>query len=215
MAIKQLLKTGVILVLAGLSWFFWQKPAVMPVADAVHIRLPEINKPVLEEQGGWHVLSRRMVTRMAVDALQERMLSMGLEPVLLHGREEVTLHAFDDAKQFHSRAEAEQAERQWQEKGVDVALIPVRDTLFMLGLGRLYQDKYAEDLQQQLDATGLPYRYQRRSVSIPTWRFSFPAQDRDKAEQLWRQLEDTGVVMPVLMRENRFQQLFSGMTGTE
>jgi len=202
--IKRLSSILLLCLLAVLVWFLWQKPALAPAQKPVRIAVPEqagldgeINKKVKL----WRVVTRRLVTRTAANSLSHRLKQMGLAPIELSRLEKVTLYAFDDAVLYKTQKEASIAAELWRAKGIDVDIIKVNDALYMLGLGRLYQRKYAEMLQQELDKTGKLYRYQRRRVAIPTWRFTFPAGKRASAQALWKQLEETGVMMPVLMPE--------------
>jgi len=207
--IKRLPNLLILCLLALLVWFLWQKPAVSPEQPIVRIALPHAERSATAEATLWRVVTRRLVSHASVNTLSYRLQQMGLTPMEIRSQEEVTLHAFDDARQYNSWQDASAASEQWKAKGVDVNVIKVDDSLYMLGLGRLYQEKYALLLQQKLRQTGMLYRYQRRTVSVPTWRFTFAATDRGRAETLWKQLEDTGVMMPVLMPESRFQIQYS------
>ncbi len=213
--IKRLPTILILCLLAVLAWFLWQKPAAAPDQQAVRTAMPEIPKQA--KAGGdqhsqlWRVVTRRLVSRASVNTLDARLHQMGLTPIELSMEEEVTVHAFDDATLYKTREEASVAAQLWKEKGLDVNLIKVDDTTYMLGLGRLYQEKHALLLQQKLKQTGMAYRYQRRAVPVTTWRFTFAASDRADAQQLWQQLENSGVLMPVLMTEVQFQQLYGGL----
>jgi len=212
--IKRLPIILILCLLAVLAWLMWQKPAVAPVQRAVRTALPvqpERAGVTDEKPESWRVVTRRLVSRASVHTLRYRLQQMGLTPVELSGVEEVTLHAFDDAALYKTRQAASIAAEAWKAKNIDVNVIKVDDTLYMLGLGRLYQEKYAELMQQTLEQTGMLYRYQRRSVPVPTWRFTFPSGDHASAQHLWKQLEDTGVLMPVLMSESRFQSLYGAL----
>lgn len=220
--IKRFPSILILCLLALLAWFLWQKPAVAPEQKAVRTAMPEMT-----EQAGagdrhqsqlWRVVTRRLVSRASVNTLDDRLQEMGLTPIELSMAEEVTVHAFDDATLYKTREEASVAAQLWKGKGFDVNLIKVDDTTYMLGLGRLYQEKHALLLQQKLKRMGMAYRYQRRAVPVTTWRFTFAASDRAGAQQLWQKLENSGVLMPVLMTEVQFQRLYGALvlkpTGT-
>jgi len=204
----RLVKYLAIVLLALLAWFFWQQPAVMPVEKTAHTLLPAIEGQVADQ---WRVVTRRMVTDAAVTALTDRLRALGLTPVTLNSREEVTLHAFDDAIIYDTRSAADLAAQRWKDKGMAVNIIEVSDTVYLIGLGRLYQDENAGLLQQELQKSGMPYRYQRRNVMLPAWRFTFSPLAHGDAQQLWKQLADSGVAMPVLMPESRFQLLYGAL----
>ncbi|MDX8406003.1 MAG: hypothetical protein R8K50_07620 [Mariprofundus sp.] len=199
-----------IFLLAALAWFFWQQPAVVGVHKVVHMPLP-VQAGAEQVTEKWRVVTRRMVTRPAVEALTQRLFALGLAPVTLNSQEEVTLHAFDDAMIYDTRSAADLAAQAWQVKGMEVNIIEVNATTYLIGLGRLYQDENAELLQQDLQKTGMPYRYQRRSVKLPAWRFTFPPLGRVEAQQLWQRLTDTGVAMPVLIPESRFLSMYGDL----
>jgi len=208
--IKRLPNILIFCLLALLVWFLWQKPAGSPEQPVVRIAVPHTERAGTADETVtlWRVVTRRLVSRASVNTLSYRLQQMGLTPIEIRTQEEVTLHAFDDAAEYKSWKEASAATERWKEKGVDVNVIKVDDTQYMLGLGRLYQEKYALLLQQKLQQTGILYRYQRRSVAVPAWRFTFDATDRGRAEILWKQLEETGVMMPVFMPESRFQMQY-------
>ena len=64
-------------------------------------------------------------------------------------------------------------------------------------------------MQERLKKIGKPYRYQRRSIPVPTWRFTFAASDKQQAEKTWKQLQSSGISMPVLIPEKHFQETYA------
>ena len=199
--------------LIALAWLAWQAPASAPVPHIVRAAIPE--RPVNDQQveaapsSTWRVLTRRVVSKAAVTSLSRRLENMGLTPLMIEKEEDVTMHAFDDVILFKTRAEAWQASRIWQSYGIESTVISADEAgVFLVGLGRFFQARYAESMQQQLEQTGRKYRYQQRTVPIPSWRFTFAPADKQQAEVLWGKLHVTGVIMPVLMPEAEFQRLY-------
>ncbi|WP_176582342.1 hypothetical protein [Mariprofundus erugo] len=200
---------------ALLAWFAWQRPAAAPVQGSVRIHLPdEVWQAEAARHAQWRVVTRRLVSRASANTLHYRLSQLQLSPIAILRTEEVVLHAFDDARLYASRGEAVAAAVMWRQAGIEVNIIRVNQSLYMVGLGRLYQDRYAELLQQRLDREGRPYRYERRIVPIPTWRFTFAATDMVAARVLWKKLEASGVMMPVMMPEVRFQLLYGSSLAT-
>ncbi|MDQ6992448.1 MAG: hypothetical protein Q9M31_03165 [Mariprofundus sp.] len=208
--IRKFLILFAIVLMASLAWFFLQKPVKGVTPNTVHTVLPKQNQSVgrgvTDER--WRVVTRRLITRLAADQLFIRLQAMGLTPIKITGVENVLLHAFDDTLIYKSRQAALLAEQLWQEDGLETAIIVVGKARFMIGLGRLYQQQYAQELQEKLEKTGRVYRYQQRSMPIPSWRFTFDALDRTAADTLWKQLDESGVMMPVLISEVQFQSLY-------
>jgi len=217
--------------LAALAWLAWQSPQpawqppvvrahlpVMPVADhlaVAHKVAPLTTVSAKKRQTGgveasqlWRVVTHRVISPEGIHALVKRLAAMQLHPIRIQSTEEMTMHAFDDAHLFKTRRQAREAARYWQQHDVETNIIRAAKGVYLLGLGRYFQAKYAEALQKQLDRVGRKYRYQRRRVPIPVVRFTFPASDRRQAEQLWKRLDVTGVVMPVLMAESQFDKLY-------
>jgi len=214
------------------------QPAVRPPAVKVHLPLivaagkqagvpgqrlvseqsiqPEQSK--LTEQTGntsladapslWRVVTHRVISNEGIHALQQRLAGMGLDPVSIHTTEEMTMHAFDDAALFSSRAQAQVVAAFWQQHDIDTNIIKAAKGTYLLALGRYYQSNYAALLQQQLDRAGRPYRYQQRKVPIPVVRFTFPASPKGQADALWKKLNSTGIVMPVEISEQQFNTLY-------
>ncbi len=223
--------------LIAMAWLIWQPPAPAPDPSVVIAQIPEPpvarhqpKHPVHSEQSGkdtgqtakveppapaqhlWRVVTRRIVWRAAVKTLAARLKESGLKPIRLKRREPVIMHAFDDASLFATAKAAEAAKKQWQKKHIEASVIKtnieIDKDIYMVGLGRFYLTEYAEQIQNRLKQIGKPYRYERRTVTIPVYRFSFPPRPKREAEQLWQQLQDLGVATPVLMPEKEFQKAY-------
>ncbi len=214
-------------VLAGLAWLSWQSPLPAPAPPPVLASLPtvpiETDRPntasnlqpgpsMQPEQRPrpqlWRVVTRRVISKEGMTALENRLAAMHLEPLTIQRREDLTMHAFDDAELFHSSKQAHAAARFWQQHNIETTVIKAGKAAFLIGLGRFYQAKYAESMQKKLESTGRKYRHQQRTVPIPVKRFTFPPTDKATAEALWKQLNTTGIIMPVLIPETRFQALY-------
>jgi len=198
--------------LTALAWLAWQAPASAPEPRIVRATLPD--QPQGDQQAEvtaesmWRVLTRRVVSKAAVTSLSRRLESMGLAATVIEKEEDVTMHAFDDAVLFKSSAQAWEASRIWKSHDIESTVIHAEEAgLYLVGLGRFFQAKYAEGMQQRLELAGRKYRYQKRIVPIPSWRFTFPPSDKQQAQALWEKLHATGVIMPVLMPETEFQKL--------
>ncbi|RME38038.1 MAG: hypothetical protein D6794_06000, partial [Deltaproteobacteria bacterium] len=96
----------------------------------------------------------------------------------------------------------------WEQKGFEASLIRPDETHYGIALGRLYLAAYARQLQEKLTTSDMRYRYERRLVHIPTWRFTFPPAPEPEAEALWQRIQAMGVADPVLMPESEFQSLY-------
>jgi len=175
---------------------------VITGASAAH------QKPVAQSNQLWRVITHRVMSKEGIGALQNRLTAMGLQWISIESMEDITMHAFDDAILFKNRAQARTIAKFWQQHGIETNIIKAGAGVYLLGLGRLYQAKYAEDMQKQLDQVGRKYRYQQRLVPIPVRRFTFAASDRKTAEALWKKLNATGVMMPLLMSETQFQSSY-------
>jgi len=227
--VKRAGQAALLLGLLLLAWFIWQPPAPAPGPEPVIAMLPEPPpqkpeaprrqaepaKPVAaspKKQHLWRVVTRRIVWSAAVKTLEKRLKEAGLEPIRLKRREPVIMHAFDDATLFATREAAEKARREWLKKNIEATVIKanieVGKDIYMVGLGRFYLTEYAEQVQNRLKAIGKPYRYERRTVTIPVYRFSFAPLPKREAEKLWQQLQDMGVATPVLMPEAEFQKAY-------
>ena len=224
---KTLWRLTLTAMLAGLAWLSWQSPLPAPAPPPVLASLPtvpiEADSPntassllpgpsMQPEQRTrpqlWRVVTRRVISKEGMTALENRLAAMHLEPLTIQRREDLTMHAFDDAELFHSSKQAHAAARLWQQHNIETTVIKAGKAAYLIGLGRFYQAKYAESMQKKLESTGRKYRHQQRTVPIPVKRFTFPPTDKAAAEALWKQLNATGVIMPVLIPENRFQELY-------
>ncbi|MDQ6970058.1 MAG: hypothetical protein Q9M16_06095 [Mariprofundus sp.] len=204
--IKTLLQLSCAALLATLAWYAWQTPA--PVSDApssIRLMIPHSIEATSKPRQLWRVITRRLITKTARLALKRRLTAMHLKPIKIQSMEEITMHAFDDAELFTTRKQARIAARFWQQHNIPSNVIKVRKNLYLLGLGRFYQPVYATGTEQQLTKAGRAFRYQKRNVPVPTWRFTFAASNKNKAEKLWRKLNASGIIMPVIMSENQFQ----------
>lgn len=196
--------------MAALLWLSVQSPRESTPTTTIQSALPDGQSlsDVADSEHLWRVVTHRVFSKEGIAALKKRLESMGLQPVEIRSSEDVTMHAFDDAVIFKTSRKARAAEKVWQKHGIDTHLIRVDKGIYLLSLGRLYQVKYAELLQHELDRVGRKYRYQQRLVPIPVVRFTFAATNKRQAEQLWRKLNDVGVIIPVLMPETRFVTLY-------
>ena len=221
-----------LVILAGLAWLVWQPPAPSPSPVAVYAPIPEAPSGGSVSQASghaslaspqqivaqtrkppqWRVVTRRIVWSAAVRTLEERLVEAGLSPIKLKRKEPVIMHAFDDAALYRTAEAAEAAKKKWLKKNIEATVIKanieVNKDIYMVGLGRFYLTEYAEQIQNRLKQIGKPYRYERRTVTIPVYRFTFPARNKRESEKLWQQLQDLGVATPVLMPEKEFQKAY-------
>ncbi len=209
-AVKQTAIAALLAAIAWLAWLAWQTPKQAVAPATVQRALPTASSETGQPQRPtlWRVVTRRVISKEGMRALQRRLLAMGLKPIILDTTEDVTMHAFDDSVLFKTRAAAARAARFWQQHGIETNIIRAAKGVYLLGLGRLYQAKYAASLQQQLEQTGRKYRYQQRIVPIPVRRFTFAPRPRAAAEALWQQLNETGVMMPSLISERAFRDSY-------
>ncbi len=230
-ALRALLLAG----LGWLAWIAWQPPTPAPnstpetpapvaapaqpretagAAPRMNAGEPAANRETGQaEQKLWRVVTRRIVWPEAAKTLEQRLRDAGLSPIVIRRREEVTMHAFDDATIYHDRKQAKAALRDWRKRHMDATLIkaavePGKEA-WIVGLGRFYLTEYAEQMQARLRRIGKPYRYERRNVRLPVWRFAFAPMPRDQAEALWRRLQDMGIAAPALMPEEEFRRFQS------
>jgi len=210
---SKLLRIALILLLGAAAILIWQKPASAPTPAAVRVTLP--TTPTSQDGLGnsdtdalWRVLTRRVVSKDAIGSLTRRLKSMGLEAITIEHQEEVTMHAFDDAQFYKTHKEAWLASKIWRDQGIEISIIEAQKDIFLIGLGRFHQENYALGMQKRLKTVGKKFRYQQRTVPIPTWRFTFPPMQKADAEKLWLKLNNSGVMMPIQMPEPRFQELY-------
>jgi hypothetical protein len=217
-----MIRTVLLFIFSALAWFVWQQPAPAPVPETVRSSIPDlplqsthnstenITEPAEQDPDElWRVVTRRLITPAAATALSQRLKKLNMEPIMFTGREAVEMHAFDDQLLFNSHEKAVLAKNDWLEKNIEASIIKTSDSLYIVGLGRFFQIEYAEDIQKRLKKIGKPYRYQRRSVPIPSWRFTFAASDKQQAEKIWQQLQSMGLSMPVLIPEEQFQKIYA------
>ena len=212
-----MIRTLFLLILSALAWLVWQQPAPAPSPAAVRNSIPGVplsahspNENAIAKHPGelWRVVTRRLVTPEAAKALSRSLQKLKLEPIKFERRESIEMHAFDDQFLFSSRKNAAKAQKDWLKRKIKATVIKIDDKLYTVDLGRFFYIEYAEDLQKQLKKAGKPYRYQRRNVTIPAWRFTFAPTGRQQAGKLWKQLQSSGISMPVLMPEERFQETY-------
>jgi len=168
----------------------------------------------LEEKTGpqlWRLITRRVISKAGLVALTDRLDQLQLKSIIIQNREDITMHAFDDAELFNSREKAEIAAKVWQSHNIETNVIDADNGIFLLSLGRFYQAAYATAMQQRLKAIKREFRYQNRTIPIPTWRFTFAPANRASSEKLWRELNQTGVIMPILMSEESFQAQYGNI----
>ncbi len=215
--------------LGWLAWLAWQPPTPAPPPLQVRAPIPEpVPEPAPEQLPNeasaagqqpdrakrpatprlWRVVTHRFVWKQAARELHKQLADAGLPVRVIARKEDVELHAFDDARLFTRRADAVKARQAWKNKGFEASLIRPDEAHFGVALGRLYLAAYARQLQARLAASGMRYRYERRLVHIPTWRFTFPPTPKPAAEKLWNRLQQMGVADPVLMPERQFQSLY-------
>jgi hypothetical protein len=194
----------------ALVWFAWNPPIAQTSINSVSIPIPNI-KPL--DAGPWRVITRRMVWKQGVDDMEERLLDAGLKPEIIQKREPTELHAFDDPRIFQSFGEASKVKAMWNKLGIDADVLNhlTKDDkpVFKVGLGRFYLIEYAQRMQEKLKKTKLPYIYEQRTVTIPGYRFVFPAMSKDEAEILWKRLQDMGVGDPVVIQQQEFEKLYA------
>lgn len=189
----------------ALAWVAWTPAPPPPDQSSVQGTLtdaPASGRPSL-----WRVVTRRLVWGQAAKSMQQRLQQAGFSPVMLERRENVPMHAFDDATIYASDAAAAKAAAAWGKLGFQANVIQTPNG-YLVGLGRFFIASYAEQMQARLKRAGRPYRYQQRMVEIPTFRFTFAPADHDAAKRLWQKLQDLGFAEPVLMPETRFNQMY-------
>jgi len=198
----------VILMAAG-AWQAWHPPTVVSQVQPLAFSIPNI-APL--DAGLWRVVTRRMVWKKAVNGMQRQLNTLDYPLTLIRKKEPIELHAFDDVRLFSTKKEAYVAKAWWKKKNVDADVLDTSEAgdapIYRVELGRYYLSAYAQDAQEQLKAAGKPYRYQKRQVMIPSYRFAFPAMTKSEAEILWRRLQNMGVADPVMMQASKFDSLY-------
>ncbi len=203
---KRNITSSILLVLlTWLAWTSWQPPAVIPDPQSVRLAIPE------SMHAGatlWRVVTRRMVWQQAAKAMHKRLEEAGLRVTPISRKEDVELHAFDDARTFSNHNDAVLAKQEWKKRGLD-ASITKSEHIFGIALGRLYLAAYARRLQERLKKNAMKFNYDRRIVHIPTWRFTFPASTHHDAEKLWQRIQILGFADPALIPETQFMTLYN------
>jgi len=211
---NSVVRIALLLLLAIAAILIWQKPASAPTPAKVRLAVPvqpaTDNNQTISSSELWRVVTRRVISKDAIYILTRRLKSMGLEPITIRHQEEVTMHAFDDAQLYTTRKAAWEGSKIWRDNGIEVTIIKAQKDIFLIGLGRFYQANYTEETQNKLREIGKEFRYQQRTVPIPTIRFTFAPMQKADAEKLWQKLNNSGVMMPVQIPEKQFQILYGG-----
>lgn len=201
---KQPLVIAAMVAAAWLAWQAWLPPTSVSSTTTVRSAVPE-NKHVGPEL--WRIVTKRMVWKKAISSMRDRLYREGFETQLIVKREPVELHAFDDPGSFKTQAGAEKAKAKWRKKKIDAEVIK-REVTFAVALGRFYLTSYAEQMQERLKRIGKPYRYDKRTVTIPAYRFVFNPMEKDNATKSWERLQNLGIADPVMMRESEYQKVY-------
>lgn len=209
---NRIVRIALILLLGLAAILIWQKPASAPTPAKVRLAVPVQpatgDIEAMSSSELWRVVTRRVVSKDAIYTLTRQLKSMGLEPITIRHQEDVIMHAFDDAQLYTTRKAAWEGSKVWRDQGINISIIEAQKDLFLIGLGRFYQSNYAEGMQKRLRAVDKEYRYQQRTVPIPTIRFTFTPMQKADAEKLWQKLNNSGVMMPVQIPEKQFQKLY-------
>jgi len=201
---KRLLIMVAIFAAAWLAWNAWQPPTSISKTSSVRSSIPE-NKYAGPEL--WRIVTKRMVWKKAIASMRDRLYKEGFETQLIVKREPVELHAFDDPRNFKTQANAEKEKTKWRKKKIDAEVIK-REVTFAVALGRFYLTSYAEQMQERLKQIGKPYQYNKRTVTIPAYRFIFNPMKKKEATKSWEQLQNLGIADPVMMRESEYQRVY-------
>lgn len=201
---KQPLVIAAMIAAAWLAWQAWQPPTPITSTSTVRSVVPE-NKYAGPEL--WRIVTKRMVWKKAISSMRDRLYKEGFETQLIVKREPVELHTFDDPHSYKTLAEAEKAKENWRKKKIDAEVIK-REVTFTVALGRFYLTSYAEQMQERLKRIGKPYRYDKRTVVIPAYRFVFNPMEKDEATKSWERLQNLGIADPVMMRESEYQKVY-------
>jgi len=194
-----------IAIAAFAAWAGWQPPQPPPPQKPVRSSF-EAAETAHER---WMVLTRPIVWKKAADSLRLRLEEGGFEPIVILRREKVSLHAFDDEREFSQREDAAKSMMEWNKLKVDATITTVDDG-FGISLGRFFMPEYAKRMEETLNDSGKPYQYARRQMEIDVFRFTFPPSSQQEAETLWRQVQATGLADPVLMTRKRLKSMFNG-----
>lgn len=198
-----------VMLAAILAWQAWHAPWIAPDIQTVTFAIPNI-EPL--DSGQWRVVTRRMVWKKAVDDMQRQLHELDYPLRLIRKKEPVELHAFDDIRLFATKKEAYAAKAWWKKKHIDANVVDTSTNedapVYRVELGRYYLSAYAKDAQKKLEKAGKPYRYEKRQVLIPSYRFAFPVMTKSEAEILWRRLQNMGIADPVMMQASKFDALY-------
>ncbi len=189
-------------ILVWLAWLAWTPPKHADNAPTARVELPGA-----ESDGLWRVVTKKLVWKKAADGMRDRFVEEGLEPILIRHREPIDLHAFDDRRTFGSIKKARSIQAEWQKNKVEAEVVQ-DNGIYRISLGRFFLTSYAEQMQDRLQRLGKPYSYEKRSIEIPTFRFTFPPLPKEDAEQLWRFVQNLGIADPALVEEQRFLMLY-------
>ena len=192
------------IIAAWLAWQAWQPPVAPPAQLSVKGSLPQ---KIGAGPEMWRIVTKRMVWKEAIASLRDRLYREGFETQLIVKKEPIELHAFDDPGIFKTQAAAEKVKTVWRKRKIDAEVLK-REITYIVGLGRFFLTSYAEQMQERLKRIGKPYRYERRTVIIPAYRFVFNPMEKDKATKSWQKLQNLGIAEPVMMRESEFQKLY-------
>jgi len=187
-----------------LAWTAWQPPQTPPTQTTVKSALPKNSEAGPEM---WRIVTKRMVWKKAIASMRDRLYKEGFETQLIVKQEPIELHAFDDPGVFKTQAAAEKVKAVWRKKKIEAEVLK-REITYIVGLGRFFLTSFAEQMQERLKRIGRPYKYERRTVEIPAYRFVFNPMEKDKATKSWKRLQDLGIADPVMMRESEFQELY-------
>lgn len=211
---RLLLKIAVLMLLTWLAFQAWQPPQPAPGHHSVRASLP-IQEG--QKQELWYVVTRRLVWKQAAKTLEKRLRDEGFDPVPLTRKEPVSMHAFDDGRIFKTRQAAEKARKEWQKHRIEANIIKtsieLNKDIYIVGLGRFFLTSYAEQMQERLRRLKKPYRYERREVTIPTYRFTFAPAEKKAARRLWEHIRNMGIADPVMMKATRFKALYGPVSG--
>ncbi len=196
-----------LILLSSAAWLSWQDPAQELDPRPLRITIPA-SKSDTSIHNHWRLISQRVVTKEAVHAMQKALDRLGVTAILIEKKERITLHAFDAPQIFDTKSAAIKAMKPWLEQHIDASIIKTEEGKFLVALGRFYQTKYAEEMQQQLRQKSRHYRYEKRALRIPTWRFVFPATDKEQALSLWKTLHNSGLFSAAMISEDEFQHIY-------
>ena len=193
-----------------LAWQAWHPAPLVHRAMEVRYSIPNIAP---EDGGLWRVVTRRMVWKKAATSMRQQLHDLGYGISKVQKREPVELYAFDDPEVFTKKSTAYQRKTWWEAHGVDADVLELKSDgkvrHYRVELGRYYMRAYAQEAEKHLKASGRVYRYQKRQVVIPTYRFAFLAMSKSEAEIVWKRLQNLGIADPVMLRQEKFNELYA------